>query len=252
MRISIITVCLNNRTTIRDTIDSVLAQSHTDLEYLIIDGGSGDGTLEIVEQYRQHVAKIVSEPDAGIYDAMNKGIALATGDLIGMLNADDTYADNAVLADVAAIFSDPAVDACYGDLVYVASRNPEQVVRYWRAGELDLKRLYQGWVPPHPSFFLRTEAYRQYGGYLASFRLAGDYELLLRMLLRHTLGCAYIPRVLVRMRTGGASNRNLGNIIAANREAWRAWSINGLAITPWQFLRKPISKIRQYFTRPCS
>ncbi len=251
MKISIITVCLNNRDTIGATIDSVLGQSHGDIEYIVIDGGSSDGTLQVVESYGSRIDRLTSGPDSGIYDAMNKGISIATGEVIGILNADDAYTDSEVLADLADRFEDPSLDACYADLVYVHRDNPEKIVRYWKAGEMELKKLYQGWIPPHPAFFIRSEAYRRYGAYLPSFRFSGDYELILRMLLRHRISCAYIPRVLVRMRTGGASNRSVTNIFRANLEAWRAWSINGLSIPFISFLRKPLSKISQYIKRPC-
>lgn len=249
MKLSVITVCLNNRATIADTIGSVLSQSNTDLEYLIIDGGSNDGTLEIIEQYRQHVTNIVSEPDAGIYDAMNKGIALATGELIGILNADDVYASAEILAKVADVFKDKAVDACYGDLVYTDPQNSDQIRRFWKAGSYEQRKLYYGWMPPHPTFFVRRAHYTVCGTYRTDLGSAADYELMLRYLLCHNLKPAYLPEVLVKMRSGGTSNASLANRLDAHLMDRRAWQVNSLQPYPWTLVMKPLRKITQWFVR---
>lgn len=215
-------------------------------EHIVIDGGSTDGTAEIVGRSGDAVARFVSEPDDGIYDAMNKGIALATGEVVGILNADDLYADDRVLSDVAKVFEDPSVDSCYGDLVYVDPSDTGRVVRTWRAGSYRKKLFYRGWMPPHPTFFVRRAVYERFGLFNLSLGSAADYELMLRFLLRHGISTVYIPRVLVRMRAGGVSNLSLGNRLRANRMDRMAWKVNGLALRPWTILMKPVRKIPQF------
>ena len=249
MKISIITGCYNSAATIEDTLRSVAEQSHRDVEHIIIDGGSTDGTLAVLEKHRSGIACLISEPDNSIYDAMNKGIFQATGEVIGILNADDFYADTKVLAEVATAFSNSAVDACYGDLVYVCKDDPERVVRYWRAGKMDLKRLYQGWMPPHPTFFIRKQCYTEYGAYRTDLGSSADYELMLRYLLKKRITLAYLPRVLVRMRIGGISNASLKKRLYAHLMDWRAWRINGLHPYPWTLPMKPLRKLHQWFAR---
>lgn len=215
-------------------------------EHLVIDGGSTDGTAEIVGRFGDAVARFISEPDDGIYDAMNKGIALATGEVVGILNADDLYADDRVLPDVAKVFEDPSVDSCYGDLVYVEPSDTRRVVRTWRAGAFRKDLFYQGWMPPHPTFFVRRAVYDKFGLFNLSLGFAADYELMLRFLLRHGISTVYIPRVLVRMRAGGVSNLSLRNRLRANRMDRKAWKVNGLAPRPWTILMKPVRKIPQF------
>ncbi|MDD2500273.1 MAG: glycosyltransferase family 2 protein [Geobacter sp.] len=247
MKVSIITVCLNNRTTIKDTIDSVISQTHKDLEYLIIDGGSNDGTLDIIEQYRQQLTKVINGPDGGIYDAMNKGIALATGEVIGLLNADDTYASADVIADVAGRLTDTGADACYGDLVYVDSSG--RTVRNWKADAYLRHSMYAGWMPPHPTFFVRRSCYERYGGYRTDLGTSADYELMLRYLLRHSITPVYLPEVLVRMRIGGSSNSSIVHRLKAHLMDWRAWRVNGLYPYPWTVPLKPLRKLGQWVVR---
>ncbi len=231
---------------------------------------------------RSPVTVLLSEPDNGIYDAMNKGIALATGDIIGILNADDFYADSRVLARVAAVFEDPAVMGCYGDLVYVNdARNNGQwtmdngqwivdngqrktdncqlsivncqlpLHRYWKAGSFDHTRFAWGWMPPHPTFFVRRSVYERYGTFRLDMGSAADYELMLRFLLKERIRAAYIPSVLVAMRTGGASNACLKSRLRANRMDRRAWKVNGLTPLPWTILCKPLRKLSQWFVKNC-
>jgi glycosyltransferase len=246
--VSIITVAFNAAPTIAWCIESVQAQSFP-AEHIIIDGGSTDGTLEVVERYRHGVARVVSEPDRGIYDAMNKGIALATGEVIGILNADDFYAGQNVLAKVAAILSDKRIDSCYGDLVYVHQANPAQVTRRWKSVSFLGKSFYWGWMPPHPTFFVRRHVYEKYGTFNLALGSAADYELMLRLLVKHKLIAAYIPEVLVRMRAGGVSSASLRNRLKANRMDRKAWAINGLTPYPWTTAMKPLRKLGQYFAR---
>jgi glycosyltransferase len=180
---------------------------------------------------------------------MNKGIALASGDVIGILNADDFYADENVIARIAAAFGDESVDACYGDLVYVDTIRTDKVFRYWRSGDYRAERFYHGWMPPHPSFFARRALYDQYGSFNLALGSSADYELMLRFLLRYGAKAVYIPAVLVKMRTGGVSNASLRNRLQANRMDRLAWRINGLLPRPWTLYMKPLSKLNQFFRR---
>jgi len=249
MKISIITVSLNSAATIESTLESVDRQSFSAIEHILIDGGSTDGTLDIIERYRPGVAHVISQPDHGIYDAMNKGIAMATGDVIGILNADDFYVHEQVIAMVAAAFEDESIDVCYGDLEYVDSDDTDKVFRYWKSGTYHPERFYLGWMPPHPTFFARRSLYETHGLFNLDLGSSADYELMLRFLLRYGAQAQYIPKVLVRMRTGGASNASLGNRFKANRMDRRAWRVNGLTPYPWTLFLKPLSKLGQFFIR---
>lgn len=287
--ISIITATFNAVSTVCDCLQSVVSQSHP-AEQIIIDGASTDTTLETIRRISP-LSRILSEPDRGIYDAMNKGIALATGEVIGILNADDFYASPDVLAKIAKVFEDPSVMCCYGDLEYVRdsetsnvkremgkdARNspftlhpsryldspftlhpfdfaqdrpsPFTVTRYWKSGPYTPRSFYRGWMPPHPTFFVRRSVYERYGNFRLDMGSAADYELMLRLLLKHGVRAAYIPEVLVKMRVGGASNHSLAARLAANRMDRRAWEVNGLKPYPWTFMMKPLRKVGQYFRR---
>lgn len=248
MKISIVTPVYNDPRVSR-ALDSILSQEYDgELELIVIDGGSARPTLDVLERYRRDIAVLVSEPDRGVYDAMNKGIRLARGDVVGILNADDRYNDPFVLRDVAAALVDPGVDACFGDLVYVNSR--DRVVRYWKSGPYRLVKFYFGWMPPHPTFFVRREVYRRYGAFDLDYPIAADYELLLRLLLKAKISVRYLPRVLVRMSLGGKSNRSVSNIIRANQEVWRAWRKNGLRFGYLVPVLKPGRKVIQFLRRP--
>jgi len=245
IKISIITPVFNEERTIRDCLESVKKQSH-DSEHIITDGGSTDGTLEIIEGFQNIVARVISEPDRGAYDAINKGIALATGDIIGTLNGNDFFANNDVLEKVSKMFADTQVDSCYGDVNYVDAQNTRRVVRSWRSGGYDRKTFYWGWMPPHPTFFVRKTVYEKYGKYNIDFGSAADYELMLRFLLKFKISTAYIPEVLVNMRAGGMSNSSIINRLKANVMDRKAWRINGLRPYPWTLFLKPIRKIGQF------
>ena len=245
MKISVVTAVYNAKNTIVDAIESVLNQSCSGVETIIIDGGSTDGTKEILEQYRDRLSLFISEPDKGIYDALNKGIKYATGDVVGFLHADDLFEDTSVLSKVAEAFSDPSIDAVYGDLVYVNKAESDRVIRYWKSGEFSRDKLKHGWMPPHPTFYVRRSVYEMMGGFDTSFHIAADYDCMLRFLGRAGVKCAYIPEVMVKMRLGGASNRSLGNIIRKSREDYRALhnnSVGGL----WTLLWKNLSKLPQF------
>lgn len=239
-------MCYNSALTICDTVKSVITQTYPNVEYIIVDGASTDDTLNVVRRYADFKIRIVSEPDRGIYDAMNKGLTLATGEIIGFLHADDVYAHSGILTDVARIFEINEADSCYGDLVYVDREKTDKIIRYWKAGLYDAKRFYRGWMPPHPTFFVRRGIYEMYGEFSLDMGTAADYELMLRFLLKHKIKAAYIPEIMVRMRTGGKSNATTKNRILANRMDRLAWKVNGLKPFPWTLLMKPLSKISQF------
>jgi len=245
MNISIVTVVLNGESTIGECLDSVRSQT-LPVEHIVVDGASMDGTLEILGEYGDHLSRVISEQDKGIYDAMNKGIRCAGGEVIGILNADDLYRDERVIKRAEKIFQDPAVDACYGDLEYVDTEDTTRVVRHWKAGSCSVAKIYRGWMPPHPTFFVRRKLYEKYGVYNTALGTAADYELMLRFLLKHGVRAAYIPEVLVKMRTGGASNASLLARLRANRMDRRAWGVNGLRPRPWTIPMKPLRKLGQY------
>lgn len=222
MKISIITATRNCASTIADCLASVAGQSYPDREHIVIDGASTDGTLAVLEAHRAQLAVLISEPDQNPYDAINKGIARASGEVVGFLHADDRYADAEVLARIAAAFADPTVDAVYGDLVYVSQTDTDRVIRYWRAGEYRPARLRWGWMPPHPTLYLRRALYERHGGFDLRYRIAADYDLMLRLLSRLTGRVVYLPQVLVRMRLGGISNRSLRHVLRKSWEDYRA------------------------------
>jgi len=246
--ISIITATYNAEDTLENCLESVSAQS-IDAEHLIIDGASTDDTLQIIKQYENALANVISEPDKGIYHAMNKGLCAATGDIVGILNADDYYVSENVLEKVVEVFKDPEVDACYGDLVYVERKDTDRVVRFWRAGDFNPVKFYWGWMPPHPTFFVRRSVYKKFGLFNLELGSAADYEIMLRFLLKHGLKARYIPQVLVKMRRGGVSNAPLSNRLKANCMDRKAWEVNDLRPYPWTFLAKPIRKIGQWFVK---
>lgn len=217
MKLSIITVCYNSEKTIKDTLDSVESQSNVMVEHILVDGASTDKTLDIIRNANS-ADLIVSEPDNGIYDAMNKGISLASGVIIGTLNADDFYADNLVLNEVEKAFMDPSVEACYGDLVYVKQNDINQTVRYWKSREYEPGLFKSGWMPAHPTFFVRKSVYERFGRFSLDYKIAADFELLFRFIEQNKIKTKYIPKVLVKMRLGGTTNKNITNVINQNKE----------------------------------
>ncbi len=228
MKISVITATYNCRETIGDCLDSVVAQTHGDREHLVIDGASTDGTLALLQARRAGLADLVSEPDGGIYFGLNKGIARARGEVLGFLHGDDVFADAEVLARVAEAFADPGVMAVYGDLEYVSRTDPGRVVRHWRSRAFEPGLLRRGWMPPHPTLYLRRSVYARLGGFDTRYRIAADYDLMLRVLSQLPGRAVYLPRVLVRMRLGGESNRSLGSIARKSWEDYLALRRNGL------------------------
>jgi glycosyltransferase involved in cell wall biosynthesis len=248
MKITVITATYNSGATVKDTLDSIGQQDHPDIEHIIVDGCSSDNTLDIVAGF-PHVGKVISEIDKGIYDAMNKGIRLATGEVIGILNSDDIYTDPTVLSAVAAAFADPAVMTVYADLQYVHPDDPDRIRRTWVSGPFKKENFYFGWMPPHPTFFVRKEAYDKAGFFNTDLRSAADYELMLRLLLKNGLPAHYIPRVIVKMRSGGVSNSSLRNRLRANKEDRQAWKLNGLKPYFFTLYLKPLRKISQYIIK---
>lgn len=252
MKLSIITVVLNNGKYIEECMNSVLSQTYPDTEYVVVDGGSTDGTMDVIGKYNSSISKWVSEPDHGLYDAMNKGIALSSGEVVGFLNADDCYAHERVLETVAAHMTADAIDSCYGDLVYVDREAPGRVIRYWKSCAYEESLFRKGWMPPHPTFFVRRSVYEEHGLFNPAFGSAADYELMLRLLEMQKITTAYIAEILVKMRSGGVSNRSIRNRVAASRMDRAAWIRNGLTPPTFLWLLKSTLKLGQWFERPAN
>lgn len=245
MKISIITACLNSEKTIEDAILSVVNQNFPNIEYIIVDGGSTDGTLRIIEKYKDKISKVISEPDKGLYDAMNKGIQVTTGEIVGILNSDDFYTANNVIGEIVQFF-EKGNDAVYGDLIYVEREDKGKIVRKWQAGEFESKKLKYGWAVPHPSFFVRKNLYEKYGLFNLDFKIAADYELMLRFLVKN-IKIAYFKNYLVCMREGGLSASNLRQRMNGWKELYMAWKVNQLNPPFYLVLTRTVSKISQYF-----
>ncbi|MFT7612561.1 MAG: glycosyltransferase involved in cell wall biosynthesis [Parvicellaceae bacterium] len=246
MKVSIITIAYNSEETIEDTIKSVVNQDYPDIEYIIIDGKSTDRTLEIVEKYKSGISIVVSESDQGIYDAMNKGVLKATGEIVGILNSDDLYASNDVISNVVRNIED--AECLYSDLVYVDRSNTDEVTRYWKSGEYKKGMFKKGWMPPHPTFFVRKTCYNKYGHYSLALKSSADYELMLRFIHKNEISVKYMPLTTIKMRVGGQSNVSVKNRLAANKEDRMAWSMNGLS-PGTATIRKPLSKLTQFLKK---
>ncbi len=265
MKISIITAVYNNKEHIESCINSITSQTYKDIEYIIIDGGSTDGTVETIKNYippagRQELKtflpvvkvknlNIISEKDNGIYDALNKGIKLATGDVIGLLHSDDLFYDEKVLEKIADLFKEKEVDSVYSDLVYVYKDNPDKVLRYWKAGEFNYSLLNRGWMPPHPTIFIKKKIYDESGGFNSSYKISSDYELVLRLLGKHKISTAYLPEVTIKMRAGGKSNKSIGNIYQKSSEDYRALKQNGFSFPAYTLFMKNLRKLPQFLKR---
>jgi glycosyltransferase involved in cell wall biosynthesis len=252
VKISIITASFNSASTIADTLYSISVQTHQEVEHLVIDGASSDRTLQIVRDRGSPGLKIISETDRGIYDAMNKGLAVATGEVVGFLNSDDMYADTEVLERVAKAFGDPRVDIVYGDIVFVSQQDTTRVVRLWTSRPHAPGLCATGWMPPHPSLYVRRSVYEKHGGYDLAFPAAADFEMALRLLDKASLRSAYIPHVQVRMRMGGQSTRSIRNIISGSREVSRACRKHGLPGGVRFAVMRLLAKVPQFLRRPNS
>lgn len=247
MKISIITVAFNAAHTLADTLQSVASQTQAEIEHIMVDGASTDGTLDIVARHGSHIARLVSEPDKGIYDAMNKGLGLATGEIIGFLNADDVYADEGVLERVAGIMSRNDLDALFADAEFVNPASPTRPVRRYRSERFLPERIAWGWMPAHPSLFLNRRVYERFGNFRTDYRIAGDFELVARIFHGGTLRYQYVPEVWVRMRNGGISTGGWRNTILLNREVLRACRENGIPTSFLRILSKYPAKLLEFF-----
>ncbi|HAS6019524.1 TPA: glycosyltransferase [Vibrio vulnificus] len=248
MKVSVITATYNSSQTIVDTVRSLEGQTYSDIEYIIVDGASKDNTLQVIEQNCSRVSKIISEPDRGIYDALNKGIQAATGDIIGFLHSDDLLAYPQAIADLVNTMQASQSQAVYADLEYVSKDDISKTVRLWTSGEYQKQNLLNGWMPPHPTFYMRRECYQALGVFDLSFRISADYDSLLRYLWVNGVTMSYLPKVLIKMRVGGASNRSLSNIYKKSCEDIRALK-NSQVCWPKALLIKNVSKIPQFFRR---
>lgn len=247
MKISIITVVFNAERYLRDCLVSVLTQDYSNIEYIVIDGASTDKSFEIAQDYKEQISVLISEPDNGMYDALNKGIAMATGDVIGILNADDILATNQVITNVVNLFNQKNVDAIYGDLNYVAPENVAQIQRKWRSSTAKPSDLALGWMPAHPTLYVKRKIFSQLGGYSQDYGSAADYELMLRFLYKNKLSTAYLPLLMVKMRSGGMSNQSMKHRYTAFLNDYAALKNNRV---PFPFLAlslKKIRKIQQFF-----
>ena len=248
MKISIITVVWNNTATIKDAINSVLGQTYENIEYIVVDGASTDGTVEIVQSYGDKITKFVSEKDKGIYDGLNRGVALATGDVVAFLHSDDLYESDSVVEMIAREFeADSSLDGVYGDLIYTYKDDTSKVLRYWKSREFDVSLLARGWMPAHPTLFLKREVYERFGEFDLDFKIAADYDFMLRV-LKSGIKVKYLPSVLYKMRVGGESNKSLKNIVRKSREDLRALRKNDVGGVGSLFI-KNFSKIGQFLRK---
>ncbi len=248
MLVSIITITYNSEKTLEQTLLSVTAQTYPQIEHIIVDGASTDGTQQIIERYKSKIATYISEPDSGIYEAINKGIALAKGDVIGILNSDDVFAEPDTIAHIVKAFETQPADVVYGDLEYcnMERQAHKQLVRYWKSNVFKRADLKYGWMPPHPTLYCKREVFDKYGLYNIKFRISGDYDFMMRIFNQATLRTAYIPKVLVKMRIGGISNRNLQSIIQKMCEDYQVMRNNGLSL--FTLVCKNIRKITQWIS----
>ncbi len=239
---------MNSSETIHNTIESVLKQTYQEIEYIIIDGKSSDNTLEIIEEYKKyfkHRLKCLSEKDSGIYDAMNKGIALATGDIIGILNSDDLFVTDDVIRKVSQAFiENQDIDCLHADLYYVSKENTNNIVRYWKSGQL--REFSKGWHPAHPTFFVRREVYEKFGLFDLNFKLAADFELMLRFIEKNQVKLYYLEEPIVKMRLGGATNKSIKNIFLGNIECYNAFKKNGIKVNLSYPFYRLLPKLKQF------
>ena len=246
MKVSIITVTYNSEKFLVDCIQSVRKQTYGNIEHIIVDGKSTDGTLKIIQKYSKCISSWISETDRGLYDAINKGIKMATGDIIGVLNSDDMLASADVIMDIVACFDESNVDSIYGDLVYVDAVNPQKVLRYWKGLPFKRSRFTYGWMPAHPTFYIKRTLIEQFGGYENHYYSAADYEFMARYLYRHKVNAVHIPKIIVKMRMGGVSNSNLFRRLRANRRDYLAMKTNKIPFAFIVSILKPLLKIPQY------
>jgi glycosyltransferase involved in cell wall biosynthesis len=243
-KVSIITVVWNNKKTIKDAINSVLNQTYKNIEYIIIDGASTDGTIKVIKNYKDKITKFISEPDKGLYDAMNKGVALATGDVVGILNSDDFYIDEFVIEKVIKTFKDQKVDSVYADLVYIKPENLNKTVRYYDSSKFNPSKFAYGWMPAHPTFFVKREVYERYGNFRTDLKIAADFDILARFLHTHKISYYYMKEVLVKMRVGGVST-SFSSLWINNIEQLQACKNNNIKTNIFKILSKYPNKIME-------
>lgn len=250
MKVSIITVTYNSEQTLGDTIESVITQKYPDVEYIVIDGKSTDDTQDIIDKYRQHIDVIRIEEDLGIYDALNKGILLAEGDIIGILHSDDVFANDSVLNSVVEGFEETNADCLYGDLIFVDSKDKDLIIRYWQPGEYIPGSFSRGWHPPHTTFFVKKGIYRKYGLYDIEYPVSADFELMLRFYERFSIHSIYISEPITKMRMGGKSTGSIKNIIRGNIDCIKAFKKNNMPVPPFYLFRRLYPKLKQLVVKP--
>jgi len=252
VKFSIITAVYNNKAHIEDCINSVLGQDYENIEYIIIDGGSDDGTVDVIKNLELRIKNefrnfiFNSEKDNGIYEALNKGLKMATGDVVGFLHSDDIFKDENVISKIAKAFEEKETDSVYSDLEYVYKNDPDKILRYWKSGEFNPGSLNKGWMPPHPTFCVKKNIYDKFGMFDTSFRIAADYEIILRFLAKQKISTTYLPEVTIKMRAGGASNKNIASVIRKSREDYRALKINAVPFPLMALFFKNARKINQF------
>ncbi|HRN73993.1 MAG TPA: glycosyltransferase family 2 protein [Ginsengibacter sp.] len=246
MKVTIITVCLNSEKTLPDCIQSVRNQSYQDIEYILVDGRSTDATISIINKNLDFISHFISEPDRGMYDAINKGLKLASGDIVGILNSDDVFAGNDAVEKIVKCFKEHGTDAVYGDLVYTDAATPDKIVRYWKSKPYKRAHFLWGWMPAHPTFYIRRDLIMKYGYYENHFYTAADYEFMARYLFKHKCSATYLEEILVNMHTGGLSNGNLKRRLRANRRDYLAMKRNKIPFAFIVSILKPLSKLHQY------
>lgn len=250
MKISVVTTVRNGAKTIRQTLESVASQDYDNIEHIVVDGDSTDGTQQIIESFDGSLIRYISEPDSGIYDGMNKGIEMASGDIVGFLNSDDYYADCSVLTQVASCFKDEKIEGCYANLLYVDAEDTSKIVRFWNSKEYEPGMFECGWMPAHPTFYARREVYQRCGLFDTTLKFQSDFEHTARLIAVNKINTRYINQIWVHMRMGGTTNRSIGNIVKGNLESYKACKKLGLQVTPVYFVRKFMMRIPQFFKRP--
>jgi glycosyltransferase involved in cell wall biosynthesis len=247
MKVTIITVTYNSVTHIEDCIKSIIKQNYKDIEYIVVDGKSTDGTVDILNKHSAHITKFISERDAGMYDAINKGMKLATGDVIGLLHSDDVLASANVVSEIVKCFEQKQVDSLYGDLVYVAPGDLTRILRFWKGLPYDRRRFKYGWMPAHPTFYIRRALIDKYGGYELNLSTAADFEFMVRYLYRYKISSFYLSTLIVKMRIGGASNQSFSRRLIANQSDYIAMKKNNIPFPLIVSILKPLIKIPQFY-----
>ena len=246
MKVSIVTICYNNGESIKQTIDSVLSQDYHNIEYVIIDGASTDSSMEVISSYGERIAKVISEPDKGIYDAMNKGVDNCTGDIVGLVNSEDMLNSPDCISEIVKVYKETGADIVYGDLIVVKPEAQDKVIRYWRTGEFNRDAFRKGWMSPHMATYIKKSLYDKHGGFRLDMKISADYELMLRFMYKHNAKCVYLPKIVIKMLAGGVSNNSLKNYWTSNYEVYKSWKVNDMKVSPFIIFRKPLSKVFQF------